>query len=177
MSYYQELLPVLHQLPDIFPEERERRVGNDDVRFLEQFDAFCATEVAMLFEQGDGILVVPQQVLHISQINGSISVQIFDFGYLDLVGNLLGFVRKVTKVEQEFVALYGRAVKAGANKLLQAQLVEVQGKILEKVTLVRVVAIAEHDFVAEVRPVVLQLPFNVTHLRVELILLCCLGSV
>ena len=40
---------VLHQLLNVFPKQRKRRIGDDDVRLLEQLDAFLAAEIAVAF--------------------------------------------------------------------------------------------------------------------------------
>src|SRR5258705_90506 len=46
----EELFLVLHQLRDILPKQRERRIGDNDVSLLEQVDAFLAAKIAVGFE-------------------------------------------------------------------------------------------------------------------------------
>lgn len=46
----EELFLVLHQLRDIFPKQRERRIGNNDVSLLEQVNAFLAAKIAVGLE-------------------------------------------------------------------------------------------------------------------------------
>ena len=46
MTYYYELLAVLNQLGNVFTEQREWRIGNNDVCLAEQGDTFGRTEVA-----------------------------------------------------------------------------------------------------------------------------------
>ena len=43
----QKLLLVLHELRDILAEQRERRIGDDDVGLLQKLDALAAPEVAI----------------------------------------------------------------------------------------------------------------------------------
>ena len=46
-----KLLLMRHQLLNVLPEQREWRVGDDDIGLLEQVDAFLTAEVAVLFER------------------------------------------------------------------------------------------------------------------------------
>lgn len=50
IAYYQEEFVVPHQLSHIFPEQRERRVGNDYVGLFKQFDTFRTAKVPVSFE-------------------------------------------------------------------------------------------------------------------------------
>ena len=52
-----------------------------------------------------------------------------------------------------------------------------QGEVFEEVAFVRVIAVAEHRFALKVRPIMLQLPLYVNHLRVKFILLGRLGGI
>ena len=56
-------------------------------------------------------------------------------------------------------------------------MVEIHSKILEKIALVGVIAVAQDGFTAKVLPVVLQLPLDVAHLRVKLVFLCRLCGI
>ena len=42
-----ELLLVLDQLLNVFAEERKWRIGDDDIRLLEQSDAFITAKIAV----------------------------------------------------------------------------------------------------------------------------------
>jgi hypothetical protein len=53
----------------------------------------------------------------------------------------------------------------------------VQSKVLEEIALIRIVTITEDNLPSEVRPIVLQFTLNVGHLRIELILFRCFGSI
>ena len=56
-------------------------------------------------------------------------------------------------------------------------MIELKRKVLEEITLIRVITVTEDDFTSEVLPVMLQLPFDIDHLCIELILFCCLSSI
>ena len=56
-------------------------------------------------------------------------------------------------------------------------MIEVHREILEEVAFVRVIAVAEHGLALKVRPIMLQLPLYVNHLRVKFILLGRLGGI
>ena len=49
----------------------------------------------------------------------------------------------------------GRTIVACADKLLQSEMIEVKSKIFEEVTFVRVVAVAQHNLIAEMLLIVL----------------------
>lgn len=51
-------------------------------------------------------------------------------------------------------------------------MIKMKSKILEKIALIRVVAVAQYGFTLKVRPVMLQFSFYIYYLRVELILPC-----
>ena len=56
-------------------------------------------------------------------------------------------------------------------------MIEVKSEIFEEVAFVRVVAVAQHNLIVEMLPIMLQLHLYVRHLSVELILLCRLGCI
>ena len=60
---------------------------------------------------------------------------------------------------------------AGGDELLETQKVEVQDEVIEELTLPRVIAVAEDGLALEVFPIVLELHFYVSQLRIELIFL------
>ena len=47
ITYDDKHLPMLYQLSDIFAEEGEGRVGDDDIRLLEKLDTFWTSEVSI----------------------------------------------------------------------------------------------------------------------------------
>ena len=67
MSDNQEFLIVLYQLSNIFPEQRERRIGYHDIRFLQQFDTLWVTEVTCL-QNTDDILVILKKISDIAEV-------------------------------------------------------------------------------------------------------------
>ena len=56
VSKNQEFFTVLHELRDIFAEERERGICDNNVGLFEEFDAFRRAEVAIAFEIVDSYL-------------------------------------------------------------------------------------------------------------------------
>ena len=54
----EELLAVLDELADVLAEERERRVGDDDVGLVQQRDAFGGAEVAVTGQEGEDVAFV-----------------------------------------------------------------------------------------------------------------------
>ena len=46
----QELLVILNQLRNILPEQRKRRIGDDDVRLFQEFNTFSASKVSIAFQ-------------------------------------------------------------------------------------------------------------------------------
>ena len=71
----------------------------------------------------------------------------------------------------------GRTIIASTYKFLQSEMIEVKSEIFEEVALVRVVAVAQYNFIVEMLPIMLQLHLYVRQLSVELILLCRLGCI
>ena len=65
----------------------------------------------------------------------------------------------------------GVVLVAGGYELLQAEVLEVVGEVIEEVAYARVVAVAENRFALEVLGVVPEFVFDVRQLRVELVLL------
>ena len=122
-------------------------------------------------------MVVLQQVAHIGKVNSPIAILIPHLCNLHLIGYLGWFLVITVEVQQQFVAHHRRPVVAGTYQFLEPQLIETQSEILEEVALIGVIAVAEHHLVLEVRPIMMQLTLNIGELRVELILLCRLGSI
>lgn len=50
MSNYQELFSIFHQLPYIFPKQREGRIGNHNISLFQQLNTFLAAKVAVAFK-------------------------------------------------------------------------------------------------------------------------------
>ena len=63
------------------------------------------------------------------------------------------------------------ALVAGGDELLETQKVEVQDEVIEEFTHPGVVAVTEDSLILEVFPIVLELRFYVSQLRIELIFL------
>jgi hypothetical protein len=108
-------------------------------------------------------------MIDIGQVYSTIAIHIAHFGNLDLVGNLPGFIREVTKVYHQFITLHGRTIVASTNQLLQSELIEAERKVFEEIAFVRIVAVTKHHLVAKMWPVVLYFALNVGELSVELI--------
>jgi hypothetical protein len=177
----EELFAVFDELGDILAEERERRVGDDDVRLFQELDALWAAEVAagvlvVALERDTRGVVAPQEDLHIGDAYGAVAVLILHA--VDDDGERLGTraiaVFGVVLWEQHALPRDGRAVVTGGDEPLETEPVEVGGEILEKVAFVGVVAVAVDDLAAKGVGVVLQvrldLSLDVVVLGVELIL-------
>ena len=121
--------------------------------------------------------VLLQEELDVFDAGRAVSVDILHF--LDLDGDRLGLlalaIALVVLTERELCAGDGGAVVAGGDELLQAELVEVGGEVLEEVALEGVVAVAVDDLAAEGVGVELEvgldLFLDVDVLGVELVLL------
>ena len=156
VSYYQELLLILHQLRYRLAEERERRVGHHDVRLLEQFDALGAAEVAVAPQGADADLfgighTVGVAVAQVFQPNGLlVVVAAEEVGVLVLV--------------------------ASGDEAFQAQLLEAVGKVAEEVAGARVVAVAEDGLPSEVFTVMTEFVLDVGQLSVEFVFLSLVGG-
>ena len=83
----EELLAVLDELCDIFAEEGERRIGDDDVGLLEEFDAFGGAEVAVAFKAREHVLVVFDEPFHVGEVDAPVAVRVRHLVDDDLVGN------------------------------------------------------------------------------------------
>ena len=83
----EELLAVLDELGDVFAEEGERRVGDDDVGLLEEFDAFGGAEVAVAFKAREHVLVVLDEPFHVGEVDAPVAVRVRHLVDDDLVGN------------------------------------------------------------------------------------------
>ena len=87
---------------------------------------------------------------------------------------------KVTEDQEQLYSLAEEitllALVARRDQLLQPQLLEAVGEVVEEVAHAGVVAVAVNDLALEVSFVVAQLALDVAQLRVELVLLRCLGG-
>ena len=178
VSNNQKLLIIFHQLRHIFPKERERRVGHDNVRLAQQFNALLRTKVARL-QLRQHVLVVFDEDFHVGHIHCAVAIHVLHLRDDQFVGNAFRFFLLFLPLgeQREFAALDGRAVVARANQFFQSELIETRGEVFEEIAFVGVIAVAKHGFAAEVLPIVLQLAFDVLQLRVELILLRHLSGV
>ena len=180
-----ELFVIIHQRRHVLAEQAERRIGHDDVGFVQQLQAFLGPEVAravcaVAMQLGQLVLARVQQVPDVVHIQPSVAG-----GVAEDVDD--GLVRPAVSsrilihviVEQGWLVLAagdGGARVAGGDELLQPEGVEVQREVLEKVRLERVVAVAQDDLAFEVVPVMDELVLDVGHARVELVVLGLLGG-
>lgn len=177
----EELLFMFNKLHDILTKQRKGRVGGYDVGLLQQADTLGRAEVAVPFQQGQGVAPVAQQILHVGQVDRAVFVFVRYLGDLDFVG---GFGRGAAVVGRRHVAqahhveqrqlLPGdrRAVIAGGNQLFETQKVEIQREVLEEVAFIGVIAVAEDHLAAEVRLIVAHFRFNVGQLGIRTRRLC-----
>ena len=104
---------MLDQLSHVLTEQREGRVGHHDVCLLEQFDGFLATEVAVTLERLDPNLLGVGDIVAVS------------------VARVLELDRLLGVVLAEEIDLL--VPVASRDELLQAQLLEVVGEVVEEV--------------------------------------------
>src|SRR5262249_21264881 len=139
------------ELGNVFAEEGEGRVGDHDVRLLEQLDALSAAEVAASREGCASVGVLSQEEFDVFDAGRAVSVDILHF--LDLDGDRLGLlalaIALVVLTERELCAGDGGAVVGGSDELFDAKPVEVGGEVLEEIALEGVVAVAVDDLAAE----------------------------
>jgi hypothetical protein len=147
----EELLAALSELGDVLAKQGERRIGHDHVRLVEQRDALGGAEVAALFEERQGVPVVPEQVLDVGEVDRAIAVRVRDLADHELVRcPPCCPLRDAGEVEErELFSCHRRAGVGSRDEPLQAKVVEVHGEVLEEVRLERVVAVAEDDLPAE----------------------------
>ena len=150
----QKLLLVLHELRDILAEQRERRIGDDDVGLLQELNAFGAAEIAVPLELPDRHLVV---------VDDQVAVPV---ALVDLADRPFAVA---LREKIDILALVARR-----DKTLKLEFLEVVGEVLEEVAPARIVAVAEHDLALEMFLVVPQLVLDVHELRIELVLLAFL---
>lgn len=180
-----ESLVMLHERRHILAEQRERRIGHDDVRLIEQFEALAATEVAravdaVAVQLGQFVLAGVEQVFDVVHIQPSVAggvAEDVDDGLVRPAVSSRILVHVI--VEQGWLVLAagdGGARVAGGDELLQPEGVEVQCEVLKEIALERVVAIAQDDLAFEVVPVMDELVLDVGHACVELVVLGLLGG-
>ena len=73
---------MFHELSDVFSEEGKGRVGNHDVRLLEQLDALGTAEVAagvlvVSFQGFPGGLVALEEKLNVVYVRCAVAVLVF----------------------------------------------------------------------------------------------------
>ena len=157
MSNNQELLVILHQLRHILPEQREWRVGDDDVGFFQEFNALSAAEISITLER---------QHTDFFRIGNVVTILVA------LVNQIDRFLALTLREQIDILILV-----AGSYQFLQAEVLEVVGKVREEIADARVVAVAQHGLAAKVLAVVPQLIVDVLQLSIKLILLSLLGLV
>ena len=153
-----ELLLVFDQLRDVFPEQGKGWIRNNDICFLQKFDAFLATEVAIVFEW-----------MYANPAGGGNSTTRGTFAFVNEIG---------TACTMMLAEMIGIAVLiAGGDEFLELEVVEFTREVMEKVADLGVIAVAQDSLALEVLLVVLKLLLNVRKLCVEFILLLRLGGV
>src|SRR6185295_19175759 len=107
------------ELRDVLPEQREGRVGDNDVRLFEQLDAFLASEVAAPREACTGVGVLLEEELDVFDTSRAVSVDVLHF--LNFDGNRLRplafAIALVIFTKRELCAGDGGAVVAGGDEL------------------------------------------------------------
>ena len=142
VSDNQELFLAFEQKFHEVPELRERWIGADDVRLLQERDALLAAEAAALFEDA------PFGRVGLARV--------------DAADGLL--VLSLRELKPVLVPVAGR------NELLQSEELEVVAEVEIEVAAFGVVAVAQNRRAPEVSAVVLHLVLDVDELRVELVL-------
>ena len=145
-----KLLPVFNQLRHIFAEEREGRVGDDDVGLLEEFNALRRAKVAVALKLADANFL---------RVGNSVAIP---------VAKVFQPNRPLTLVPRKEVALL--VLVAGGDESFQPQSLELICEIVEEVGDARVIAVAKDSFTPKVFLVMAEFVFDVRKLRVELIL-------
>jgi hypothetical protein len=103
---------VLHELCDVFAEEGEGRVGDYNVRLLEQLDALGAAEVAASRKACAGVGVLLEEKLYVFDACRAVSVDILHF--LDCDGDGL----RLLALAIALVVLTERELCANGVKLI-----------------------------------------------------------
>ena len=142
---------MINELRHVFAEEGERRVGDDNIRLFEKFNAFLAAEIPIAFKVSYANLfrvwyAVAVLVACIFKPNGSFGI-----------------------ILAEKVALL--TLVTCRDEPLQAQPLKLVGEIVEEVGNTRIVTVAEDCLTLEMRLVVSKFSFDVLKTGVELVLL------
>jgi hypothetical protein len=147
----EEHLPVLYQLLNVLAKQRKGRIGADDVRLLEQFDAFRAAEIAVAFE------IVDADFLRVRDAAAVLVAVVFkvDSTLRSVLAEQIGITIPVT----------------GRDELFQPELLEVVREVVEEIAYLWIVAVAQDGLALEMFRVMPQLLLDVGKLGVELILL------
>ena len=118
------------------------------------------------------IVAIAQHILHVGQVDCSVSVIIFDFRqFYSVRFSAAVRYRFAVAKQRQLRERYGRRVVTRRNQFLQFQEIEIHREILEKVAFIRVVAITQHRFTLEMLSVMFQLVLDVGKLRVKLVVL------
>ena len=129
------MLVILDQLGYIFPEERERRIGDDDVRLLQKLDAFCRTEIAVALQFRQDVLTVLDEPFHVCKVCASVAVHVRHLVDHDLMRDarrLFGRLRLVLE-QLQLPSRDRRPGVARGDQPFELEGVEVGGEVLEKV--------------------------------------------
>ena len=146
-----ELLAATYKERKEIEKPRERRVRHDDIRLVEEAEAFGAVEAAVALQLPDGNLVAIDLAVPIG------------VAVVDLVD---GLSARLLREEIDVLALV-----AGGDDALQPKDLETAREVLEEIAAAWVIAVAEDGLARELRTVVAHLVLDVGELRIMLIVL------
>ena len=118
VTHYHKFFIILHQLSKIFSEQRERRIGDNDVGLLQQGYTFGVSEVAGT-QDGEDVFIVLQQIAHVGEVNSPVAVHVADFRNLHFIGYLFRVTPTVAEIQEQLISLHGRTIVACTNQFLQ----------------------------------------------------------
>ena len=175
----EELLVVLHEEGHVFAEERERRIGDDDIRLVEKRDALGRAEVAVALQLRQYVLLVLDEPFDVGEVDAPVAVHVRHLVDDNLVG-LLPSLRSFAVFAAYNLPL-SKQVELGVNdgtrriacrrRAFESKRVETHREVLEEVAFVGIVAVAQHALAPEMGAIVLQLVLDELKVGVELVLL------
>jgi hypothetical protein len=130
MADDEKFLFVFHQLLNIFAKKRERWIGDNNVGLFQKRDTFVTAKVAVAFE------MMYADFLGVRQTVATFVAVILEIDTLF----------RLVRTEQISVLV----LVAGGDELLEFQLLEIVGEVMEEIADAGVVTIAEHGLALEV---------------------------
>ena len=91
--------------------------------------------------------------MNICEICSSVSIHIRHLGDLDLI-RFAFWLRFSLGKKRQLLLGDRRTIIAGSDEFFETERIEIERKILEEITLVRVITITEHYFITEVLAIV-----------------------